>query len=102
MDELIRDHLLRVISLLGIVIAGVIVALYKIGWLKVGQKDTEEIPTNRWNGHERRECAQHSALNQKVCALYTKLEDVDKKLDTVAEKLQYILGALENRWGQRI
>ena len=96
MIGLIKDHPVEIVGLTGIVLAAALYALKYLGWIKMGAK------TEDWNGTERRECAQHPALNQKVCSLYLKLEDVDKKLDTVSEKLQYILGALENRWGKRI
>ena len=33
--------------------------------------------------------------------LREKIEDIDKKLDTVAEKLQFVLGTLEARWGAK-
>lgn len=96
MIEILTKEPVKIITMAGFAIAAVLYALHKLGWLKMGQKVED------WNGNERRECAQHPALNQKVCSLYLKLEDVDKKLDTVSEKLQYILGALENRWGKRI
>ena len=92
MAELLRDHYIELISLISFIVAAVILALHKIGWIKL-KKDTSE-----WNGTERRECAQHPIITQKVCGLYTKLDEVDKKLDGVAEKLQYVLGSLETRW----
>ena len=96
MIEILTKEPVKIITMAGFAIAAVLYALHKLGWLKMERKVED------WNGNERRECAQHPALNQKVCSLYLKLEDVDKKLDTVSEKLQYILGALENRWGKRI
>lgn len=77
-------------------IAATLGALHKLGWLRLGKKKADD-----WDGTERRECSQHPAMSQKVCALYTKLDEVDKKLDSVAEKLQFVLGALESRWGKR-
>lgn len=72
-------------------IATLLGGLYKAGMLSMpGKQYTQE----KWNGTERRECAQHGGLTQKVCALYEKLNDIDKKLDRVAEKLQYVLGSL--------
>ena len=96
MIEILTKEPVKIITMAGFAIAAVLYALHKLGWLKMGQKVED------WNGTERRECSQHPALNQKVCALYAKLDEVDKKLDIVAEKLQYVLGALENRWGKRI
>lgn len=95
MDELIRQYPYKVASLISIVIAGVMWALHRLGWLRIGSR-------KKWDGlTERRECGQHPAMQQKVCSLYGKLEELDKKLDTVAEKLQFVLGTLEARWGKK-
>lgn len=95
MDELLRDHGHSIIVLLIFIVATVLGSLYKLGWLRPRPKT--------WDGKtERRECSQHPLIQQKVCSLYEKLEDLDSKLDTVSEKLQYILGALENRWGKKL
>ena len=96
MDELIRDHGTKLVILFSGVLSIVLGALYKLGWIRLG--GAKGLKTQPWSGVERRECAQHPALNQKVCSLYTKLEEVDKKLDSVAEKLQFVLGRLEERW----
>jgi hypothetical protein len=94
MDELLRDHGHSVIVLLVVVIATVLGAVYKLGWLTPKQ--------GKWDGKtERRECTQHPLMKQKVCSLYEKLEGLDLKVDALSEKLQYILGALENRWGKK-
>lgn len=98
MEDLIQQHGLKIIILFASVLAIVLSSLYKLGWLQIGGH--RGLKTNPWNGVERRECAQHPALNQKVCSLHTKLDEVDKKLDLVAEKLQFVLGQLEARWGK--
>ena len=87
MEKIMLEHWYQIVLIISIVVGAVLLALYKIGWLRIS-KDSD------WDGVERRECAQHGSLNQKVCGLYTKLEDIDKKLDAVAEKLQYVLGRL--------
>lgn len=95
MTDIIKDHYIELLSLLSMIVAVVITALYKIGWIRIGKS----YQSKEWNGTtERRECTQHPVITQKVCSLYTKLEEVDKKLDGVAEKLQYVLGSLEHRW----
>jgi hypothetical protein len=92
LEKFVVENWGKIITIIGIVVAGLLGGLRKLGWLNLGNKPQE------WDGLERRECAQHPALNQKVCSLFAKLEDLDKKLDSVAEKLQYVLGALEDRW----
>jgi hypothetical protein len=95
MIDLIMKEPVKVVTVTGFAIAAVLYGLHKLGWLSMEAKD------GKWNGTERRECSQHPALNQKVCSLYVKLEEVDKKLDLVAERLQYVLGSLEGRWGKK-
>lgn len=93
MDELLRDHGPAVILLFVVVLAAIIGAFYKLGWIAPRQKE--------WDGRtERRECTQHPIMNQKVCSLHGKLDDVEGKLDHVAERVQYILGLIEARWGR--
>lgn len=93
MDQLIRDHGHSIIMLLIVVVASILGALYKLGWIRPKVKN--------WDGKtERRECAQHPVMNQKVCTLHSKLDDVEEKLDLVAERVQYILGMIEARWGR--
>ena len=95
LDELIRDHPTKVAALVAFIIAGVMGGLYKLGWLRVSNR-------KEWDGNERRKnepCDAHEGLNGKVCALYAKMEAIDSKVDVVAERLQYILGSLEARWG---
>ena len=95
MEKLIQQNPIQLLILFSGVLAVVLGALYKLGWIRIG--GFPDMKTAPWTGVEHRECAQHPALNQKVCSLYTKLEDVDKKLDGVAEKLQFVLGKLEAR-----
>jgi|PlaIllAssembly_1097288.scaffolds.fasta_scaffold395637_2 hypothetical protein len=93
MDQLLRDHGHSVIILLILVIASTLGALYKLGWIRPRDKD--------WDGKtERRECASHPVMTQKVCSLHKTLDDVETKLDIVAERVQYILGLIEARWGR--
>ena len=97
MDELIRQYPVKIFSLAAIIIGGVVGALYKMGWLRV-RKYAE------WDGQERRRsepCDLHSEMHGKVCALYQKMEQIDFKLDSVSEKLQFLLGSMEARWGKR-
>ena len=98
MEKLIQQNPIQLLILFSGVLAVVLGALYKLGWLRIG--GFPDVKTAPWTGVERRECAQHPALNQKVCSLYSKLEDVDKKLDSVAEKLHFVLGRIEERWGK--
>ena len=96
MDELIRQYPVKVLSLAAVIVGGLLGGLYKLGWLRLRER--------KWDGHERRRgepCDQHTHMSNKVCSLYAKIEDIDKKLDTVAEKLQFVLGALESRWGAK-
>jgi uncharacterized membrane protein YagU involved in acid resistance len=98
MDELIRDHAAKVVALFVVILSVVLGALYKLGWLKL--KFTPKHP-EKWDGHERRECVQHPAMAQKVCSLHTKMDEIDKKLDTVSERLQFVLGSIETRWSKK-
>ena len=88
----------------GFAVAAVLYALHKLGWIKMPRSKTED-----WDGHERRECAQHSGLNQKVCSLYEKLDDVEVKLGEVVNKLglvsenvQYLLGLFDKKWRKQV
>ena len=101
MDILFKEHGHTIIMLLVIVIASVLGALYKLGWIRPKPRKDE------WDGHERRECALHPLMDQKVCSLHSTLEDVEikmgdvaEKLDNVAEKVQFILGLVEAKWGK--
>lgn len=96
MDELIRQYPVKVLSLAAVIVGGLLGGLYKLGWLRFSEK--------KWDGSERRRsepCDQHTHMSNKVCALYTKIEAIDSKLDQVAEKLQFVLGTLEVRWGSK-
>lgn len=97
MDELLRDHPGKVIGLIIAVIAAVVATFWKIGWLNIPKSKEPE-----WDGHDRRQCGQHPYLQDKVCSLYKKLDDLDEKLDALSNKMHIILGALEQRWGKRI
>ena len=102
MDELIRDHPTKVLTIIGIVITVVLWVLYQLGW----SRPKKTLP---WDGVERRsdKCADHPQMQHKVCSLYEKLDDLDSKtdeavhkIDDVVKKTEFILGLIEARWGK--
>ena len=104
MTNLLKDHFFEITSLIALIVGAVLVALHRIGWLRIGRPEAVE----QWDGHDRRQCLDHPLMQQKVCSLFTKLEDLEEligvlteKVNTATERLQYILGSLEQRWGKR-